>query len=193
MTSPRRIAVVLAVCGLAGLVPAGTVVAAPNPSPGELWEMYPLDPAGSGARERPRGAVTRAQTRTAQTPTATAPTATAATTTTATTTTATTGVAVTTARETEPSGAVAGVSTTQRPPATAADAGAGDAGGSAVLTGLIFGVAAAGMILLALAALPPAATPERIADLVAARRIDMTLAGTFILIAAAIVYIASVQ
>lgn len=53
MTTRRRLAVFLLVCGLVAHAGAGTGLGAAQPSPKELWELYPLDPTGRGERERP--------------------------------------------------------------------------------------------------------------------------------------------
>jgi hypothetical protein len=53
VTTRRLLAVSLLVCGLVGRAEAQTGLAAAKPSPKELWRLYPLDPTGSGARERP--------------------------------------------------------------------------------------------------------------------------------------------
>jgi hypothetical protein len=54
----------------------------------------------------------------------------------------------------------------------------------------MIGVAAAAIILLALAALPPAAALGRVAVLVANRRVDLLVAGVLTLLAVTVVYIA---
>jgi hypothetical protein len=50
----RCLAACLLVCGLgyAGAA-TGTALGTAKPSPKPLWELYPLDPTGGGARERP--------------------------------------------------------------------------------------------------------------------------------------------
>lgn len=53
MTTVRRLAACLLVCGLVGLAVASAALPAAKPSPQELWELYPLDPTGRGERERP--------------------------------------------------------------------------------------------------------------------------------------------
>jgi hypothetical protein len=53
VTTPRRLAVSLLVCGLVAHAGAGTGLGAAKPSPKELWKLYPLDPTGRGERERP--------------------------------------------------------------------------------------------------------------------------------------------
>jgi len=154
MTSLARLISCLVVCAALGLACSGAGVAAPKPSPQELWEVYPLDPTGSGARRRPRA----------------------------------TPAPETTARRSEarPRGGVAGVSKTQRQPRTVVrDEGSG----TPVAVGLMIGVAAAAIILLALAALPPVAALGRVAELVVDRRIDLLLAGVSALLLVTIVYL----
>jgi hypothetical protein len=85
-----------------------------------------------------------------------------------------------------PRSGVAGVSRTQRPPTTAARE---EGSGTPVAVGLMIGVAAAAIILLALAALPPAAALGRVADLAADRRVDLLVAGVLTLLAVTVVYI----
>ena len=53
MTARCLLTVSLLVCGLVAHAEADTGHAAAKPSPKELWRLYPLDPTGSGARERP--------------------------------------------------------------------------------------------------------------------------------------------
>jgi hypothetical protein len=57
----------------------------------------------------------------------------------------------------------------------------------------MFGVAAAAITLLALAALPSDRGPNRVAELVAARRLDMMVAGAFALLFVAVVYFVGVK
>jgi hypothetical protein len=152
MMSRRRLTVCL-LCAAAGLVVGGPGVAAPQPSPEELWKVYPMDPAGTGARPRPRAAIVRE----------------------------------TTAKgEAQPRGGVAGASRTQRPRTTVTRE---DDSGTPVAVGLMIGVAAAAIILLALAALPPAAAFGRVAGLAANRRVDLLLAGVCTLLVVAVVYV----
>lgn len=153
MTSRGSLISCLVVCAGFGLACSGTGVAAPKPSPQELWEVYPLDPTGSGARQRPRTATARGTT---------------------------------TRTEARPRGGVAGVTRTQRQRRTVVrDEGSG----TPVAVGLMIGVAAAAIILLALAALPPAAALGRVAELVVDRRIDLLLAGVSALLLVTIVYL----
>ena len=58
----------------------------------------------------------------------------------------------------------------------------------AVVIGLVLGVAAAAITLLALAALPSDRGPNRVAELVASRRVDMMVAGAFALLFVTVVY-----
>jgi hypothetical protein len=53
VTTRRRLAVSLLVCGLVAHAGADTGLGAAKPSPKELWQLYPLDPTGRGERERP--------------------------------------------------------------------------------------------------------------------------------------------
>jgi hypothetical protein len=53
VTARRFLTVALLVCGLVAQAEAQSGLAAAKPSPKELWRLYPLDPTGSGARERP--------------------------------------------------------------------------------------------------------------------------------------------
>jgi hypothetical protein len=152
----------LVVCGVVALACTDASVAATKPAPQELWELYPLDPAGSRGREHQRTA------------TATAPT-----------------TAPGTTADAPPSG-VAGVSTTQRP-RTAAKGFDSGGGGTPLRIGLMLGVAAAGITLLALAALPRDRGPHRVAELVAARRVDMMVAGAFALMFVTVVYFVGVK
>jgi hypothetical protein len=153
VTSRVRLISCLVVCAALGLACSGAGVAAPKPSPQELWELYPLDPSGSGARHRPRAAPPRDTT---------------------------------TRSEARPRGGVAGVSKTRRQPRTVVrDEGSG----TPVAVGLMIGVAAAAIILLALAALPPAAALGRVGELVVDRRIDLLLAGVSALLLVTIVYV----
>jgi hypothetical protein len=151
----------LVVCGVVGLACTDAAVAA-KPAPQELWELYPLDPAGPRGRERQRTA------------TATRPAT-------------TTAPGTTTRRDAPPAGGVAGVSTTQRPRTAAEELDSGG-GGTPVGIGLVLGVAAAAITLLALAALPSDRGPNRVAELVAARRVDMMVAGAFALLFITVVY-----
>lgn len=50
MTTGRRLAACLFVVALVGLGAANAALAAQQPSPNELWELYPLDPAGRDQR-----------------------------------------------------------------------------------------------------------------------------------------------
>jgi hypothetical protein len=153
----------LVVCGVIALACTDASVAATKPAPQELWELYPLDPAGSRGREHERMA------------TATSPT---------------TAPRTTPTPDAPPSG-VAGVSTKQRPrTADKADSGSG---GTPLGIGLMLGVAAAGITLLALAALPRDRGPNRVAELVAARRVDMMVAGAFALLFVTVVYFVGVK
>ena len=156
----------LVVCGALGLAWADAPVAASKPAPQELWELYPLDPAGSRGGERQRTA------------TATAP--------------ATTTAPGTTTTPDAPQSGVAGVSTTRRP-RTAAEGLDSGGGGTPVGIGLMLGVAAAAITLLALAALPRDRGPHRVAELVAARRVDMMVAGAFALLSVTLVYFVGVN
>jgi hypothetical protein len=156
MTSRSHLTACLVVCAAMGFAGTGAGIAAPQPMPQELWELYPLDPTGSGARQRPPGA--------------TAPETTTA----------------TTAAEAQPRGAVAGVRKTQQPRTVER----GEGSGTPVAVGLMIGVAAAALILLALAALPPAPAFGRIGELAAGRRIDLLLAGVFALLIVTAVYVA---
>jgi hypothetical protein len=156
----------LVVCGVVGLACTDAAVAA-KPAPQKLWELYPLDPAGSRGRERQRTAM------------ATAPAT-------------TTAAGTTTTPDARPAGGVAGVSTTQRP-RTAAEGIDSGGGGTPIGIGLMFGVAAAAITLLALAALPSDRGPTRVAELVAARRLDMMVAGAFALLFVAVVYFVGVK
>jgi hypothetical protein len=153
MTSRRSLITWLVVCAALGLAGSSAVVAAPKPSPQELWELYPLDPTGSGARQRPRTPIVRQTT---------------------------------TQGEARPRGGVAGVTRTQQQPRVVVrDEGRG----TPVAVGLMIGVASAAIILLALAALPPAAALGRVAGLVVDRRIDLLLAGVSALLLVTIVYL----
>lgn len=49
----RRLAACLFVCCLVALAPAGAALPAEEPSPQELWKLYPLDPTGRGKAKRP--------------------------------------------------------------------------------------------------------------------------------------------
>jgi hypothetical protein len=56
MTSCSHLTVCLVVCAAMGFAGTDVGLAAPQSTPQELWELYPLDPTGSGARQRPPGA-----------------------------------------------------------------------------------------------------------------------------------------
>jgi hypothetical protein len=83
---------------------------------------------------------------------------------------------------------LAAATTTRRPPEFPSRSSADDR--SPIVVGVMVGLAAAGLLLLVLAALPSDVGPERVAALVARRRVDLTLGGAVVLLAAAaIVYV----
>jgi hypothetical protein len=128
MSARRTVAAWLAVFALA-LGGAG-VAPAQQPSPEELWEMYPLDPTGRGEREQPA-------------------------TTTATTSTTTTAVAP--PPSPQPQSGVAGTVTTSRDRSASADESDEDA---SVSLALVLGGLAAAIVLLAAAVVPAAVAPR---------------------------------
>ncbi len=155
MTAPRRLAACLVVCGLA----LGAASAAPaqreQPSPRELWEMYPLNPT-EGERERPA----------ATTPTTTVPAS----------------------PSPPPRRGVAGEVT--RSPSRSAAPGDSDDTGALARAVLLGGLAAA--IVLLSAALVPSTPAPRLIGRLAHYRLEIALAGAFVLVAVAVLYISTV-
>lgn len=160
MSARRTVAAWLAVSALA-LGGAG-VAPAQQPSPEELWEMYPLDPTGRGEREQP------------------------ATTTATTSTTTTTTVAP--PPSPQPQSGVAGTATTSRDRSASADESDEDA---SVSLALVLGGLAAAIVLLA-AAVVPAAVAPRLGGFLADYRIEVALAGGLTLLVVAVVYVSVV-
>ena len=161
MTTARRLTACLLVGCLVGLAAAGTALAAPKPSPQELWELYPLDPTGRGEGEF-RPPRTQRPATTTQRPATTTQRP-------ATTTQATVPVQ---------EGAKEGGSADE------------DGGGAPLLLGFLLGGLVAAILMLCVAALPERAIP-RVGGAVVDRRLDIALAGAFTLLVVMFVFVAT--
>jgi hypothetical protein len=161
VTTVSRLTSCLLVGCLVGLAAAGAALPAEKPSPQELWELYPLDPTGTGEGQRPATTTQRPVTTTQPPATTTQPPA-------------TTTQATVPAQE----GAKGGGS---------ADEGGG---GAPLLLGFLLGGLVAAILMLCVAALPERAIP-RVGGTLVDRRLDIALAGAFTLLVVMFVFVAT--